>query len=316
MSLWQAEGMWRRFFPQRSCSFTVRRLAALGLCSLGSVALAQTVTVQPGDSLWSLAQRHGVSVAALKVANGLSGDAIQAGQRLRLSAPAPAAEAAVVAGVPTNPYTVRKGDTLAAIAARTRLSVTDLRRANGLKGDFLEVGQRLRIPVRPLPAPLPPGQQIRVVYGYVTVKAGQTLTSLAAQYRTTAGDLLAANYLRSAAVYPGQRLRVPKRVPVPTPPAPVAPPVSLHTRAPLGIPVKLVRVDLRHPGVLVAPVLPQGGRSARVSTLARQSGADAVINGSYFHPQTYAPAGDLVRAGQLLSWGRIPAALALSLIHI
>ncbi|MCY1702509.1 LysM peptidoglycan-binding domain-containing protein [Deinococcus sp. SL84] len=283
-----------------------RVLAALTL--LGA-AQAQTVTVQPGDTLWSIAQRSGVSVAGLRAANGLSGDTIRAGQQLRLRAPDRAGSAQ---GVPTHPYTVRRGDTLAGISRRTGISVADLRRANGLGGDFLAAGQRLRVPVRPLPQALPAGQTVKVVYGYVTVQPGQNLRSLAAQYRTTPGDLLAANYLRSGQVYAGQRLRVPKRIPVPQPPRPVAPPVSLHARAPLGIPVRMVRVDLRWPGVLVSPVMPQSGRGARVSTLARQSGADAVINGSYFHPQTYAPAGDLVRSGQLLSWGRIPAALAIT----
>ncbi|MFC6617727.1 LysM peptidoglycan-binding domain-containing protein [Deinococcus radiophilus] len=280
--------------------------------SLLAAGQAQTVTVQPGDSLWSLSQRHGVSVEQLRAINGLTGNAIRAGQQLRLSGSSPAHASVNAAGVPTNPYTVRRGDTLSAIARRAGISVGDIRRANGLSGDALLAGQRLRIPVRPLPAALPTGQEVQVVYGYITVQPGQTLKSLAQQYRTTTGDLLDVNYLRSASVYPGQRLRVPKRVPVPVAPAPVAPPVSLHSRRPLGIPVQVVRVDLRHRNVLVAPVLPQGSRSARVSTLARQSGADAVINGSYFHPQTYAPAGDLVRSGQLISWGRIPAALAIT----
>lgn len=285
---------------------------ALNLALTGSVQ-AQTVTVQPGDTLWSIAQRRGVSVAQLRSANGLGGDTIRVGQQLRLSGAAPAVSTvSTVAGVPTHPYTVRRGDTLSALSRRTGISVSDLRRANGLSGDALLVGQRLRVPVRPLPAALPAGQTVKVVYGYVTVQPGQTLRTLAAQYRTTPGDLLDANHLRSGQVYPGQRLRVPKRIPVPLPPQPVAPPVSLHSRTPLGVPVRMVRVDLRHPGVLVAPVLPRGSAGARVGTLARQSGADAVINGSYFHPQTYAPAGDLVRSGQLLSWGRIPAALAIT----
>ncbi|GHG08856.1 hypothetical protein GCM10017783_21810 [Deinococcus piscis] len=282
-----------------------RLLAALAVSVLGG-AQAQTVTVQAGDTLWSIAQRSGVSVAQLRAANGLSSDAIRAGQVLRLKAPAAPSALAVY------PYTVRPGDTLAGISRRTGISVADLRRVNAVSGDLLVVGQRLQVPARPLPPQVAAGQTVKVVYGYETVQPGQTLRTLAAQYRTTPADLLAANYLRSGEVYAGQRLRVPKRIPVPLPPQPVAPPVSLHSRTLLGVPVRMVRVDLRHPGVLVSPVLPQGSRGARVGTLARQSGADALINGSYFHPQTYAPAGDLVRSGQLISWGRIPAALAIT----
>lgn len=297
-------------------------LAALlwGNAHAAQTITTQTITVRTGDTLWALAGRYGTTVQAIRAANGLKDDRIQAGQTLRLGAPAASSASKTtsqaakrggsVAGMPTQPYTVKKGDTLQAIAARARVDATDIRRANGLRGDALSAGQPLQIPAWPLP---PEGQRVQVVYGYITVQTGQSLQSLARDYHTTAGDLLAANHLRTGAVYTGQRLRVPKRVPVPVPPAPVAPPVSLHTRRPLGIPVQIVRVDLRHRDVLVSPVFPAGGRrSARVSTLVCQSGADALINGSYFHPQTYAPAGDVVQGGQLLSWSHIPAALAIT----
>lgn len=39
-------------------------------------------TVQPGDTLWALAQRTGVSVEDLQAANGLRGDRLRIGQRL------------------------------------------------------------------------------------------------------------------------------------------------------------------------------------------------------------------------------------------
>ncbi|MFD1730836.1 phosphodiester glycosidase family protein [Deinococcus malanensis] len=77
-----------------------------------------------------------------------------------------------------------------------------------------------------------------------------------------------------------------------------------------------MRVDLRHRDVLVAPVLPHAGLvfglGARVGQLAQRSGARALINGSYFHPQTFAPAGDIVMQGRMLTWGRIPMALAIT----
>jgi len=43
-----------------------------------------TVVVQRGDTLSELARRHGVSVTALKRANGISGSQVRAGQRLRI----------------------------------------------------------------------------------------------------------------------------------------------------------------------------------------------------------------------------------------
>jgi len=46
----------------------------------------------------------------------------------------------------TKRYTVKKGDTLGAIARRHNTTVPALRRANGISGDLIRVGQVLRIP--------------------------------------------------------------------------------------------------------------------------------------------------------------------------
>lgn len=46
----------------------------------------------------------------------------------------------------TGIYTVKKGDVLVRIAKRFELTVAQLREFNGLQGDFLQIGQELRIP--------------------------------------------------------------------------------------------------------------------------------------------------------------------------
>jgi peptidoglycan DL-endopeptidase LytE len=47
------------------------------------------------------------------------------------------------AAVCANPYTVRRGDTLAKIARRCGVSIAYLKRVNGLSGDTIRVGQTL-----------------------------------------------------------------------------------------------------------------------------------------------------------------------------
>lgn len=47
-------------------------------------AVTQTITVQPGQTLWTLAAAHNTTVAAIMSANGLSSERILAGQRLRI----------------------------------------------------------------------------------------------------------------------------------------------------------------------------------------------------------------------------------------
>jgi LysM repeat protein len=43
-------------------------------------------------------------------------------------------------------YTVRSGDTLGEIAQKHGVSVSALKRANGLRSDVLKIGNRLKIP--------------------------------------------------------------------------------------------------------------------------------------------------------------------------
>jgi LysM repeat protein len=298
----------------------LRRAAVLSVClafpllSPPALAASVTVTVRKGDTLSGLAQRHGLSVTQLRALNSLKSNLIRPGQVLRLQT------AAVNKPAPLAVYTVRSGDTLGAIAGRAGVSVAVLRRANGLSGSLIRPGQRLRVPPRGSvtvkAAPPRPTTEVRVIHSYVRAGPKDTLGTLARKYRTTPDGLAKLNGLSRVGrtLYPGQRVLVLRRIPVPIPPRPVGKPFSVKRLTPLNIPVRVLNVDLRYRDVLVAPVLPpQGlGAGARVSALARTSGARAVVNGSYFHPRSYAPAGDLVMQGRLLTWGRIPAALAIT----
>jgi membrane-bound lytic murein transglycosylase D len=49
-----------------------------------SSTAATTVTVRSGDTLWSIATKHGVTVAQLQAWNGLKGTSIKAGQKLEI----------------------------------------------------------------------------------------------------------------------------------------------------------------------------------------------------------------------------------------
>lgn len=108
---------------------------------LTGTAEAGVYRVQSGDSLWKIAQRHGVSIAALKAANQLAdgGAHIVVGQKLRL----PAGQVASV----RPEYTVKAGDSLWSIANRHGVSVDTLRTVNALSGGHvIKPGQRLQMP--------------------------------------------------------------------------------------------------------------------------------------------------------------------------
>ncbi len=95
--------------------------------------------VQAGDTLSHIAVRYGMSVSELRRLNGLQTDRINVGQTLVVRN----------TGTATITYTVRRGDTLGAIAARFGVSVADIQRANGLRGSRILVGQTLNIPNQP-----------------------------------------------------------------------------------------------------------------------------------------------------------------------
>jgi LysM repeat protein len=77
----------------------------------------------------------------------VSGNAPPAGQVAAPPAPAEPAALPTPIQLTERIYTVVKGDTLGAIARKFGITVQQLRQANGLlEGDFIRVGQQLRIP--------------------------------------------------------------------------------------------------------------------------------------------------------------------------
>ena len=95
-------------------------------------------TVRAGDTLWLLANRYGTTVEAIKRLNGLTSDALQIGQTLRI--PLSQSQQYIT-------YTVRPGDTLWLLANRYGTTVDAIRKLNGLSGSNLSIGQVLKIPV-------------------------------------------------------------------------------------------------------------------------------------------------------------------------
>ncbi len=124
-------------------------------------ATGSTYTVRRGDTLSSIALRHGTTTWALMQANGLaSGQLIYAGQQLTI----PGAGAGQSA---QTTYAVRAGDTLSGIARRCGTTVDALARLNGIANpSAIAAGQVLRLPgaaAAPAPAPAVSGGGKRIV---------------------------------------------------------------------------------------------------------------------------------------------------------
>ncbi len=130
-----------------------------------NVAPVSTYTVERGDSLWSIAKKHGISVAELAKANSVTtGTALKPGRKLivpgKVGAPAPAASeapaattvaASAPAAKPANgevaKHTVANGESLGVIARHYGVSVGELAAANSITDPSkVRVGQQLVIP--------------------------------------------------------------------------------------------------------------------------------------------------------------------------
>lgn len=110
--------------------------------------------VEKGDTLYNIAQRYGMSVEDLMAVNRLNNKNIQLGQTLKVAgvsnaAPVQTANSKNQKATQKTPkipkeYTVRKGDTLAEIAQRYQLDVSDLKRLNK-NSKTLQVGQKVKL---------------------------------------------------------------------------------------------------------------------------------------------------------------------------
>jgi LysM repeat protein len=105
-----------------------------------------TYTVQSGDILGAIAERHGVTVADLRAWNDLENDLIRVGQQLTVRGVSTRGASGSSSGTTYRTYHVRSGETLGAIAARHNVSVSDIVSWNrGLDPDRIREGQEIRI---------------------------------------------------------------------------------------------------------------------------------------------------------------------------
>jgi LysM repeat protein len=173
-------------------------------------------TVRSGDTVGHIAARSGTSVASIIAANGLdSRGLIRAGQVL--SIPTGGAASAAPAAPTSATYTVKAGDTVSHIAARTGYKLRDVLALNGLSSaSVIRPGQQLKLPG--VAAPTPEAAPVPASTAGYSVKAGDTLSHIAARTGASVAALREANPALDSrgTIRVGQVLQVPKgSTPVP-----------------------------------------------------------------------------------------------------
>ena len=167
-------------------------------------------TWQQGDTLVGVAQRNGLTTAAIRQANaGLPLETVAPGTRICLP-PRP------VSCPSGRLYTVRRGDTLVGIARQNRVTVAQLMDQNPyVDPDNLQVGQVLCLPESaPAPGPNPPPppnpQTCPPGYSQAVVRYGDSLVSVLTRYNMSYAAFTRANpQLNPNRLVPGQRYCVP-----------------------------------------------------------------------------------------------------------
>ncbi len=110
------------------------------LVPIGSDVIDTNITnyvdyrIVSGDTLYSIANRYGVSVDELKSLNNLSNNSLSIGQVIKVPV------------MDTTVYTVKRGDTLYSIAREYNVTPNDIMSYNNLTSNLLSIGQILRIP--------------------------------------------------------------------------------------------------------------------------------------------------------------------------
>jgi membrane-bound lytic murein transglycosylase D len=193
-------------------------------------------------NLASVAEHSGVDVNTLRAANRELHTLVTPPGAYLLKVPAKDAE--TVRGVLERDdlkllqhylYTIKGGDTLFALALHYGVSVEQIRKQNpNLRPEALKPGERVLIPAfketapykgasaaaaksastpksAPAPAPVPAAAQSAAWTGSRAVRKGDTLWSLAREYRVSADELAAANKLALSSILSiGAVLRVPR----------------------------------------------------------------------------------------------------------
>lgn len=119
--------------------------------SSSSSTSMQTYKVKAGDTLSGIGAKYGVSVSNLKKWNNLSSDLIFVGQVLRVGNKGSSSNRSSNSSSnnsssnKSSTYVVKSGDSLSKIAAKYKVTVSQLKSWNNLKSDTIYIGQTLKL---------------------------------------------------------------------------------------------------------------------------------------------------------------------------
>jgi LysM repeat protein len=251
-------------------------------------------TIVRGDTISGIAGRFGLDTnAVLRLNNLQANTTIYPGQKIKLDGSSAPAAPAGAPGAPAadapggSVYTVKAGDTLGAIAERHGVGLSKVLGWNGLNmGSIIYPGQQIKIgsggaaPAAPAPAAPAAPASAPASSGSYTIRAGDTLSGIAARNGVRLSDVLSANQLTmSTIIYPGQKLVIPGAgtsiVPASSQPSATVTPLVPSTFLGFTYPAAVVSSANANKGLLNAsPVPSREQMKSIVADTARRMGVD------------------------------------------
>jgi LysM repeat protein len=206
-------------FPFLAVLFCLAGLLALPETGAFAQQVSETHTVQPGETLFSIARDFNLSVGDLRRWNELDSDNLSIGQVLRVVPPR--ADNQIT-------HTVQPGETLFALSRRYNVTIAEIQQWNNLRDTNLETGRELTIfPAERAATPetLPPSggepaeieeerqyivrlSELPAGNTYYTVRSGDTLYRIANDHNMTVNELRVLNGLDNDMLRVGQQLTV------------------------------------------------------------------------------------------------------------
>lgn len=158
--------------------------------------------INNGESLSSIANKYGVTIAQLKEWNNLKTDNIVRGKRLMVFSGnarniSSAANNSLTSRTTTK-YKVRKGDSLSEVADKFGVTISQLKKWNSLSSNTIKIGQTLSIHGKDVASSLG-DNTTRKTSNVVkhTIKSGETLSHIATEYNVKIVDIKNWNNLTS-----------------------------------------------------------------------------------------------------------------------
>lgn len=160
--------------------------------------------VKKGDTLSEIAKQYNTSIKKLREKNNLYNDFLNIGQKIIIRNSEIESGDESESSEDRMVYEVRKGDTLSEIASRFNIKVSDLKKENNIKSNFIKVGQKLLIENNGIgSSKLEDNTVDSLVH---KVKKGEALSIIARKYGTDVDTIKHANNLRGDKIFVGQEL--------------------------------------------------------------------------------------------------------------